>query len=141
MDVEPLIAEIARTTGLRLDKADPIFAAAILNEIVLDKTLAKFDRQVRLQADRVTAASTQAVADARQTAELLLSEAGEWAEARIKAAGESAAAALLAEIRQEKAKVVRLSRTAVVAAWVTGIFVLVGLCGAGGIVLAGLLHR
>ena len=41
MEVEQLIAEIARTTGLRLDKSDPILATAIINDILLDRALVK----------------------------------------------------------------------------------------------------
>ena len=72
MEADQLITEIARTTGLRLDKADPILAAAVINEALLDRALVKLDRQVKIQADRVTAASTQAVLDAKKEAELLL---------------------------------------------------------------------
>ena len=82
MEADQLIAEIARTTGLRLDKADPILAAAAINEILLDRALVKLDRQVKVQADRVTAASTQAVLDAKREAEALLTEAGEWIEGK-----------------------------------------------------------
>jgi hypothetical protein len=74
MDAEQLVAEIARKTGIRLSTADPILAAAVINELLLDKALAKLDRQVQVQADRVTAASTQAVADAKKEAEALLTE-------------------------------------------------------------------
>ena len=85
MDREQLIAEIARETGIRLDPTDPILAAAAINEILLDKALAKFDRQVKAQADRMIAASAQTLVDAKKEAELLLTEGGEWAEGRIKA--------------------------------------------------------
>jgi hypothetical protein len=113
MEADQLIADIARTTGLRLDKADPILvpaiieprvtgnraetaegqlmgwrcpcialhrfwilAAAVINEVLLDQALVKLDRQVKVQADRVTAASTQAVLDAKKEAGALLTEAG-----------------------------------------------------------------
>src|SRR4029077_308498 len=99
MDADQLVAEIARQTGVRLSTADPILAAAVINELLLDKALAKLDRQVQVQADRVTAASTQAVADAKEEAEALLTEAGAWLEARIKTAGEAAAGMALAELR------------------------------------------
>ena len=72
MEADQLIADIARTTGLRLDKADPILAAAVINEVLLDQALVKLDRQVKVQADRVTAASTQAVLDAKKEAGALL---------------------------------------------------------------------
>jgi hypothetical protein len=57
MDADQLVAEIARQTRVRLNTADPILAAAVINELLLDRALAKLDRQVQVQADRVTAAS------------------------------------------------------------------------------------
>ena len=140
MDVERLIADVARATGVRLDKTDPLVAVAVLNEHLLDAALVRLDRQVRAQADRVTATSTQTLADAKKEAELLLTEGGVWAEARIKAAGEAAAALVLANLRQETAKAERASRTATRAAWATVVACLVLLSGLGGVALAGFGH-
>ena len=61
----------------------------------------KLDRQVMIQANRVTAASTQAIVDAKKEAEALLTDAGEWLDIRMKAAGEAAAALVLVETRKE----------------------------------------
>lgn len=138
METDQLIADIARATGLRLDKTDPILAAAVVNEVLLDRALLQLDRQVKFQADRVTAASTQAVVDAKKEAEALLTEAGAWAEARIKAAGETAAGMVLAELRQETQKVEQARRTVIRIALTMTIVGLVVLSGVGGIVLAGI---
>jgi CHASE3 domain sensor protein len=138
MDADQLVAEIARQTGVRLSTADPILAAAVINELLLDKALAKLDRQVQVQADRVTAASTQAVADAKKEAEALLTEAGAWLEARIKTAGEAAAGMALAELRRETEKVEKSKRTIIRGAWAMAVVGLVVLCGLGGMALAAL---
>ncbi len=138
MDAKDLIAAIARETGVRLSAADPILAVAAINELMLDQALAKLDRQVKVQADRVTAASTQAVVDAKKEAEALLTEAGEWIEARITAAGETAAKMMLAELRRETESARKASRSAILAAWVTAMAGLIVLCGLGGMALAGL---
>jgi CHASE3 domain sensor protein len=130
--------DVARQTGVRLSTADPILAAAVINELLLDKALAKLDRQVQVQADRVTAASTQAVADAKEEAEALLTEAGAWIEARIKTAGEAAAGMALAELRRETEKVEKSKRTTIRGAWAMAIVGLVVLCGLGGMALAAL---
>lgn len=105
METDQIIAEIARATGLRLDKADPILAAAVINEVLLDRALVKLDRQVKVQADRVTAASTQAVLDAKKESEALLTESGTWIEAKIKEAGEAVVLKISAELREELSKV------------------------------------
>ena len=138
MERDQLIAEVARTTGVRLNKADPILAAAVINEVLLDRALVKLDRQVTVQADRITAASTQAVLDAKNEAELLLTDAGAWIDARMRAAGEAAAALVLAELRQETQAAQKAARTMVHAACSMVIISFVLLSGAGGIVLASL---
>jgi hypothetical protein len=136
MEPDQLIADIARTTGLQLDKADPILAAAVINEVLLDRALVKLDRQVKVQADRVTAASTQAVLDAKKEAELLLTDAGEWIEGRIKAAGESVAASLLGQVSHELQKTRRLQRSCLHAAWFATVVCLIGLSCLAGAFLA-----
>jgi hypothetical protein len=136
MNAEQLVAEIARETGIKLSTADPVLASAAINEILLNQALAKLDRLVKAQVDRVTAASAQAVIDAKKEAETLLSEGGEWAQARIKAAVEAAGAVVLTDLRQETAKAERARRVAVRAAWVTVIVGLVILSGLGGMALA-----
>jgi hypothetical protein len=136
MDSNQIIAEVARTTGVRLDKSDPILAAAVVHEALLNEALVKLDRQVTIQADRVTAASTQAVVDAKREAELLLTDASGWIDERMKAAGEAAAALMLAELRQDTLAVKKATRTLVRAAWLMTIVCLAALSGAGGIFMA-----
>ncbi len=136
MERDQLIAAIARETGVKLSSADPILAAIAINEVLLDQALAKLDRQVKAQADRVTAASTQMLADAKAAAELIVSEAGEWAETRIKQAGEAAAASVLFTLKQEAGQAQRASRNATRAAWAAGLICLFTLCGVGGMLLA-----
>ena len=141
MNVEQLVAEIARETGVKLSTADPIFAAVAINEVLLDRALVKLDRQVKVQADRVTAASTQAVVDAKKEAEALLTDAGAWIEARIKAAAEAAARMVSAELRQETQKLEAAKRIMVRVTWAMAITGLVILSGVGGMALAAFGHR
>ena len=136
MEANQLIAEIARTTGVRLDRSDPILAAAVVHEVLLNEALVKLDRQVTIQADRVTAASTQAVVDAKREAALLLTDAGKWIDERMKDAGEAATSMLLAELRRETQAAKEAGRTMMRAAWLMAIIGLATLSGAGGIVLA-----
>ena len=105
MERDQLIAEVARTTGVRLDRSDPILAAAVVHEALLNEALVKLDRQVTTQADRVTVASTQAVADAKKEAEALITDTGVWLEERIKAAGAAAVKNVIEELRVETKKV------------------------------------
>jgi hypothetical protein len=138
MEANQLIAEVARTTGVRLDKADPILAAAVVHEALLNEALVKLDRQVTIQADRVTAASTQAVIDAKREAEALLTDAGTWIDGRMKAAGEAAAALVLRELHHEIEAAQKARRTMMRGTWLMAVICLAALSGAGGILLAGL---
>jgi hypothetical protein len=138
MNVEQLIAELARETGVRLSTADPILSGVAINEILLDRALVKLDQQVKVQADRVTAASTQAVVDAKREAEALLTDAGEWSEARLKAAAETAAGMMVAHLRLEMQKMAAAKRIVAGAVWVMAILGLVILSGLTGMVLAGI---
>jgi hypothetical protein len=52
MDRDRLIAEIAKETGIRLDRADPLLAAATTNRILLDEALAELQRAVRISGIR-----------------------------------------------------------------------------------------
>jgi hypothetical protein len=136
MELDQLIADIAQTTGLRLDKADPILAAAVINEALLDRALVKLDRQVRVQADRVAAASTQAVLDAKKEAELLLTESGTWIDGRMKAAGEAAVELLRVELRQEALAAQKARRAMVRVAWLIATSCVVVLSAVAGFILA-----
>ena len=138
MQSDQLIAEVARTTGVRLDKSDPILAAAVVHEALLNEALVKLDRQVTIQADRVTAASTQAIVDAKKEAELLLTDTGTWIEGRMKAAGEAAASLVLAELRQETQAAQNVRLAMVRAAWSMVVLSLATLSAAGGVFLASL---
>ena len=138
MDRDQLLAEVARTTGVRLDSSDPILAAAVIHEALLNDALVKLDRQVMIQADRVTAASTQAVVDAKKEAEALITEAGEWLDNRIKAAGKATAALMLVEVRREIDAAGKARRSMIRAAWLLATICLAGLSGAGGMALANL---
>jgi len=140
MDVDRLVEEVNRITGAGLQRSDPILAASVINEILLNEALAKLDRQMKTQIDRATAASDQTVGDAKREAEALLSNAGDWIEKRIKEAGQEAAAAVLASLRQETAKAERASRLSVRVAWTTAVIGLAILSGLGGMTLAGLGH-
>ena len=70
----------------------------------------KLDRQVTVQAGRITAASTQAVADAKKEAEALITDTGVWLEERIKAAGAAAVKNVIEELRVETKKIERARR-------------------------------
>lgn len=130
MDTARLIADIARETGIRLEQSDPILAAAVINERLLDASLDDLRKLVTRAADQLSAAGVQNEASARKVASDIINDAATWLEGRFKATGQEVTASMLAELRQETAKAEVASRIAVRAAWV------VGLVGAGFLSLA-----
>ena len=76
MERDRLIAEIAKETGIRLDRADPLLAAATTNRILLDEALAELQRAVRISGDQVSAACLQQIEAAKTAAAALITEAG-----------------------------------------------------------------
>lgn len=136
MEANQLIAEVARTTGVRLDKSDPILAAAVIHEALLNEALMKLDRQVTIQADRVTAASTQAVVDAKREAEALITDAGDWFDGKVRMAGEATAALILAEVSREIRNVQQARRAVVRIAWIGAIFGLAAASALSGYAIA-----
>jgi hypothetical protein len=135
------LREGLRRQGLYVAEGDPVLELAGICEIALADTVQVIERITKQHADRVAAASTQAIADAEKVSEKLITEAGIWAETRIKAAGEAAAAAVMNEVRSDLLKAQHASRTAVGAAWITGIIGGIILCGLLGSVFASLSHH
>jgi hypothetical protein len=140
IDREQLVADLAKAHGIRVDPDDPILIAALLNRRILDESMTALESAVRVSADRITVASLQHLDAARQSASVLITEAGEWSAARLKAAGDEAANAVLHRLQLETAKAERASRSAFFAAWIAGGMCAIGIAGVAGFVLAGIGH-
>src|SRR6516164_3060624 len=97
MERDRLIAEIARETGISLDRADPLLAAATINRILLDEARTELQRAVRTSGDQVSAACLQQIEAAKAAA--------------------AASNAVIERIREETAKAQRAGRVALLAAW------------------------
>ena len=120
MDRARLIADIARETGVRLEDADPILVAAVINERLLDAALDDLRKLVRGAADQLSAAGVQNEASAKQVASGIINNAADWLEVRFRTVAQEATAMMLAELREETARAEAASRTAVRAAWTAG---------------------
>jgi hypothetical protein len=117
MERDSLIAEIAKETGIRLDPADPLLAAATINRILLDEALAELQRVVRTSGDQVAAASVQQIEAAKAAAAALITDAGAWSAERLREAAAEASNAVIERLQDETAKAQRAGRIALRAAW------------------------
>ena len=138
MDKNRLIADIARETGVQLDTSDPILAAAVINERLLDASLADLRKLMKGAADQFTAANLQNEASAKQAASEVINKAADWLGTKFKEVAQEATAGMLAELREETAKAEAASRTAVRAAWTAGAIGAVALSAIAGFGIAGL---
>lgn len=76
MDREELIRAVARETGVRLSRADPILDAAAIFEVVMRRSLASVAETTSGAADRITAAGAQNAETSRKAADALINQAG-----------------------------------------------------------------
>lgn len=138
MDKARLIADVERETGIRLEGTDPILAAAVINERLLDASLDDLRKLVRTAADQLSAAGVQNEASAKRVASDIINNASDWLSKCFKDAAQEATAGMLAELRQETARAQAASRTAVRAAWTAGVIGAGALSAIAGFGIAGL---
>jgi hypothetical protein len=117
MERDRLIAEIAKETGIRIDPADPLLAAAVINRILLDEALSELQRALRTSEDQVSAACVQQIEAAKAAAAALITDAGVWSAERLREAAAEASNAVLQRLREETAKAQRAGQIALHAAW------------------------
>ena len=101
MERDRLIAEIAKETGIRLDSADPLLAAATTNRILLGEALAELQRAVRISGDQVSAACLEQIEAAKTAAAALITDAGVWSAERLRDAAAEASNAVIERLREE----------------------------------------
>lgn len=104
MDRNRLIADVHRETGIQLDEADPLLAAAVINERMLDASLADLRKLVKGAAEQLGAVGVANEAAARRLASEVVNSAAEYLGNQFKDAAQEAAAGMLAEMRRETSK-------------------------------------
>ena len=119
MNLDRLIQDIRRQTGTQLDEDDPIIAAAVINEHMLDRALADLRKMMATAGDNWAAQSAHNEASARKAASEVIGNATDWVDARFKETAASLSAEVVGTIRVELEKVARLTRIATRAAWLS----------------------
>ena len=138
MDKARLIADIHKETGIRLDEADPLIAAAVINERLLDASLAELRKLVKGSAEQLAAVGVATEPAAKRLASEVVNSAAEYLGTQFKDAAREAAAEMLIEMRKETGKAEKASRIAVRAAYASGIIGAGALSAILGFGLAGL---
>jgi Transcriptional activator TraM len=140
MERDRLIAEIARQTGISLDRADPVLAAATINQILLDEARAELQRLLRTSADQLSAASLQQIEAAKTAAAALITDAGTWSAERLREAASEASTTVVERLQQEAVKAEHAGHIALRAAWAAAGISALALAAIAGFVLATIGH-
>jgi hypothetical protein len=117
MERDRLIAEIAKETGISLDRADPLLAAATVNRILLDESLAELQRSLRTSVDQLSAASLRQIEAAKDAAAALITDAGTRSAERLREAVAEASNAVIERLHAETPKAQCAGHIALRAAW------------------------
>lgn len=136
LDVQRLIAEVAKRHNVLLGPSDPILVTLTLNELVLSSYVERLTAALDQAQDRTAVESAQQLASAREVVGKLVTEAGGYVAGQIEDAGKAVQAEFLAslgrevQIAQEAARQAAIARrTALYAALVAvgAVCTLVGL--------------
>jgi hypothetical protein len=138
MDADQLIAEVARTHGVRLGRDDPILIAATINRLTLDEALAEIRKAVQESQDQIAAGTAQQVEAAKATAARLITDAAVYAAEWLRAAGEEAAQLVGDGTRRQLAEVEAKRRAVVRTAYFAGAVVVIGVAALGSFLAASL---
>lgn len=134
MDADQLIAEVARTHGVRLGRDDAILIAATINRLTLEEALTEIRKAVQESQDQIAAGTVQQVEAAKATAARIITEAAGYAAERLRAAGDEAAQLVVEATRRQMAEAEAARRAFVRAVCLTGAAVVIA-----GVVLISLL--
>jgi hypothetical protein len=138
MDADQLIAEVARTHGVRLGRDDAILIAATINRLTLNEALAEIRKAVQESQDQIAAGTVQQVEAAKATAARIITEAAGYAAERLRAAGDEAAQLVVDSARRQLVEIETARRAVVRTAYVTGAAVIIAGAALGCFLAAGL---
>ena len=138
MEPDQVIAAVRKETGIKLNAADPVLAAAAINGVLLDAALTKLGHSIEAALGKFAALNSQNEAAAKRAASEVINSAADWLGTRFKETAQEATAEMLVEMRQETARAEKASRIAVRAAYASGIIGAGALSAILGFGLAGL---
>jgi hypothetical protein len=101
MDMDAVIAKVAKEHRVLLGKDDPILVAVALNKEILEAYVAEIDEKLRRNAEMAAEENVRALDVSKKTAENLINGAAAFVAGEIKSAGEALKREMLGEIRRE----------------------------------------
>ena len=98
------LREALRRQGIHVHEDDPVLEVGAICQLAVADTVNAIEGLNKAAADRISAASTQHIEAARQSAAALITEAGTWSAEQLREAAVEISASLLKELRQEVTK-------------------------------------
>lgn len=132
------LREALRKQGIYVHESDPVLEVAAICQLAVADTVKAVEGLNKAAADRITAASGQHIEAAKQSASILITEAGKWSADHLRDAAADIVSSMLKELGPEVMKAEAAARLSVRMAWVTGGVTVVAVAGIAGFWLAGL---
>ena len=132
------LREALRKQGIHVHESDPIMEIGAICQLAVADTVNAIEGLNKAAADRISAASSQHIEAARQSAAALITEAGTWSAERLRDAAGEISASILKELRPQMMRAEAAARLSVRMAWLTAGIGAVALAGVAGFWLAGL---
>lgn len=134
------LRESLRKQGIHVHESDPVLEVAAICELAMADTVKAIAGLNKSAVDGISAASTQHIEAARQSAAAFVTDAAKWSAEQLREAATEISTAVLRELRPELAKAEAAARLSVRMAWLTGSMGAIAIAGLAGFLLAGLGH-
>jgi hypothetical protein len=136
MDVNEIIAEVAKRNRVILAPTDPVMVIATIAELQNEAGRKALATVVTEALDQVSAGTEQQIEAARKIGEAIITGAAQWSADQIRQAGEHAAERVRAEVKALDQHAARGERKAVYAASVAVAAVILLVAAVAGYILA-----
>ncbi len=138
-DIRRLIAEVAERHRIVLRPDDPIFLTVTLNEIILQCYIERVESAVAAAEQRLSLMTAEHIADAREAASRMITDAAAYSAERLRDAANEAAQLVTEAVGRQRLEAEVTRHAGIVrAAYITGALVVIGIAAVAGFLAAGL---
>jgi hypothetical protein len=109
-EIERAIGEVARQHNLLLSPDDPLLVTITLNEVILQRIIARQLQAIEAAQDQIAAGSAQQIETARQIAGIVVTGAADYVAGELRATAAALKAEWVAAVEAEKARSCSLPR-------------------------------
>jgi hypothetical protein len=111
-EIERAIGEVARQHNLLLSPDDPLLVTITLNEVILQRIIARQLQAIEAAQDQIAAGSAQQIETARQIAGIVVTGAADYVAGELKATAAALKADWLVAVEAEKKRILQAAAEA-----------------------------